>query len=99
MPMNSDDIDADAEGDYTFALFEVVTVDPPPLPQLAGLSATVLGRSRDEDGTEYYALTYAEHTESVMAEGENMTSTGQIRDQTEFYDGTTVHVTLDGRAI
>jgi hypothetical protein len=99
MLMHMTDDEADAEGDYVFAFFEVVTVDPPPLPQLAGRPGTVLGRSRSEDGTEHYAVTYNKHPEVVMAEGQDMTSTGRIRHRDEFYNGATVHVTLDGRAV
>lgn len=95
--MTSDDLDAGE--DYAFAFFEVVTVDPPPLPQLSGRVATVLGRSRSEDGTEHYALAYAEHTETIMVEAVHMASTGQVRDRTDFYDGTSMHVTGDGRVV
>jgi hypothetical protein len=95
--VTSDDLDAGE--DYAFAFFEVVTVGPPPFPKLAGRFATVLGRSRSEDGTEHYALTYAEHTESVMVEGDHMASTGQVRDRADFYDGTSIHVTVDGRVV
>jgi hypothetical protein len=51
-------------------LFEVVSVEPTPALHLSGRTATVLGRSRAEDGTEPYALTYDAEAETWMADGE-----------------------------
>jgi hypothetical protein len=97
--MASDEEEAAYGGSFAFDFFEVVWVEPPPAPHLSGRTATVLGRSRAEDGTEAYALTYEDEPETWMAEGDRIQSTGQRRRREEFYDGTSNRVSPEGEQL
>jgi hypothetical protein len=97
--MNIDEEDAAHGGRYAFDLYEVVSVEPPPATHLSGRSATVLGRSRSEDGTETYALLYDDEPETWMADGGQLRSTGRRRRREDVYDGTSIRVSQKGELL
>lgn len=97
--MTGDEEDAAYGGSFAFDFFELVSLEPPPAPHLSGRTATVLARSRAEDGTEAYALTYDEEPETWMADGERLHSTGQRRRREDFYDGTSIRVSPESEEL
>jgi hypothetical protein len=74
-------------------------VEPPPAPHLSGRTATVLGRSRAEDGIEADALTYDDEPRTWMANGEQLHATDQHGGREDFYDGTSIRVSPEGEQL
>lgn len=89
----SDD-EAALGGVFAFDLYEVLRVTGGDLVPLGSL-VTVLGRSRDDDGTEWYAVTESDGP-CPMLPGNWLTATGRRLRREDFYDGTSIRVTPDG---
>jgi hypothetical protein len=82
------------EGTFVFDFYEVLEVVGATVLPLGSL-VTVLGRSRDGDGTEWYAVT-PDDGETFMVAMKHLRSTGRRLRHEDFYDGSKLRVTLDG---
>lgn len=80
-----------------FEFYEVVRVasDRPELSRVVGMQGAVLGRSASPDGTWSYSVQLTD-SESVHFFGESdLVATGDKRRREDFYDGSTVKVSVD----
>lgn len=94
-----DDAEAVDQGGFTFDFYEVVTVTRPQGPNLGGARATILGRSRGEDATEFYAIRFDSGDEVFMVASEDVQTTGERRRRDEFYDGSSLSLSLRGEPL
>ena len=97
--MAVDDGEAVDQGGFTFDFFEVVTVTRSQGPNLRGARATILGRSRSEDAAEFYAIRFDRGDEVFMVASEDLQATGQRRRRDEFYDGSSIGVSVRGEPL
>lgn len=92
-----DEEEAAYGGTFAFAFSKVLRVTSGDLVPVGAL-VTVLGRVRDEDGTEWYAVTAADG-DSIMLPRPWLTTTGRRLRREDFYDGTSIRVDAKGHAL
>lgn len=93
--MDVDEEEAAYGGVFAFDFYEVVRVTASDvLPR--GTLVTVLARSRDDNGTEWYAVTESDGEGPVLP-GTSLAPTGRRLRREDFYDGTSVKVTPHGQ--
>ncbi|WP_149203584.1 Imm31 family immunity protein [Actinotalea subterranea] len=82
----SDDESCD-ERPFSLDFFEVVVVRPGAADNLLAARGAVLGRTRDDDGTEFYAAQLDGSITTSMAALSDLETTGERRRREDFYDG------------
>lgn len=81
---------------FSVDFFEVVLVCPPAGGRGVGRRGTVLGRSRGDDGAEFYAVFFEDVGETSMIARSDLEPTGERRSREDFYDGTRIRVSGTG---
>lgn len=94
-PRAVDDEEQAYGGTFTFEFFEVVAVLDGGPSSVAGLTGTVLGRARDDQGLEHYAVAFDDH-DGWSIDGRWLRSTGARRPRSDFYDNSRIRVSPDG---
>ena len=79
---------------FQFDFFEVVGIA-----DSAESTGTVLGRVRDDDGTEWYSLAVDGRADLISVEGARLHPTGEHRQREDFYDGSTLRVSVEGEEL
>ena len=84
---------------FSVDLFEVVRVRPSAGDREVSGRGTVLGRTRDDDGTEFYAVFFDDMGETSMIARSDLAPTGERRPREDFYDGTHIRVSDKGELL
>lgn len=77
---------------FSIDFFEVVLVRPGTHDGRRGGHGTVLGRTRGDDGAEFYAVYFGDSAETSMIALSDLEPTGERRRREDFYDGTRLTV-------
>lgn len=92
--MTPEEEEAAYGGPFVFDFYEVLKVVGATVLPLGSL-VTVLGRSRDEQGVEWYAVT-PDDGETFMVGAGDLQATGRRLRHEDFYDGSSLRVGMDG---
>lgn len=84
---------------FSVELFEVVLVCSPAGDRGVSRRGTVLGRSRGDDGAEYYAVFFEDMGEASMIARSDLEPTGERRPREDFYDDTRIRVSDTGELL
>jgi len=84
--------------------FEVVRVEPrsdarPELEALRGRVGAVLGISAEEGEPRAYAVCLDGMDGTWMIQASDLSSTGEVRQRQDYYDGTSLRVSVNGRVV
>jgi hypothetical protein len=95
--VTTDEEQAAYGGDFAFDFFEVLEVaGGKVLPR--GSLVCVLGRVREDDGTEWYSVT-PNQGDSCMISAPELRATGRHLRREDFYDGSAVRVSQEGELL
>jgi hypothetical protein len=74
-------------GAFTLDFYSEVRVVDAPEPSYIGSVGAVLGRSRNDSGDEFYAVSLDGHAETVTLSARDLTPTGRRRSREDYYGG------------